>query len=259
MIDTAVDDTSKEKSLDELPCVHLDNDAHVAATGFRETATFAAGFCLRSMDLLIKAFHIASCESVRRQEEIIAKAGTVTEEAVEAFDSENRTGAFFEGVGLESQLGGLVIQGYSTVETISTRAVGILKKHLGLAFPKKGNRESKLHANVRGIDGVLATRILPDVEDSVIVAFAKVRNLLVHQGLFIDADDSEVEILRQNEWHGDFFEMPGEGNHNLILREHGVRAFLRLSQTISIKIADAVFGAIVGSGTNGSTEAPGQP
>lgn len=218
--------------------------SHLDAVGFKATAEFAGDLFLRGLESTPIAFDLALRDSLKNQDKIISVPGKSHEEQSKLLHAEGKRDQFFRDFGPAQQLVASTVLSYATLDTVLAEAVRLLELHAGIKAPNQNKGGANIKPNLSHLRKILPDfQPLNDRDQTVINDFTKIRNILIHQGYFVNDKDPRIAELIGSDFNVDYFEIrPG---FPILLREHGVRHFVVICNGMMKQVAEGVFHLLI--------------
>jgi hypothetical protein len=215
------------------PIPNLSKDAHLEGAGFRATAELSANLCRRSLKFTPQAFDLGLQDSKTKQERILSEEhhSLPIQERIAMLSAEEEREEFFKEFGRNQHLVSVTLLAYATLDTVLSEAVRLLATYCNIAAPKQNSRGSSITINLAHLQNTTPFKCEHVADDETVLnEFIDIRNLLIHQGYFLNPADKRFEKLRCSHYHIDYFEVR-EG-FPIHLHAHGVGRFVEICSRI---------------------------
>jgi len=223
---------------------NLSKQSHLDAVAFKATAEFAGELFLRGLEATAIAYDLALKDSLKNQDNIISTPNKPFGERSRLLHAEGRRDQFFRDFGPAQHLVASTVLAYATLDTILAEAVRLLARHAGISAPEQNKRGSTIKPNLNHLRQVVPNfSPLKNRDQTVMNDFTKIRNILIHQGYFVNDNDPKIADLKASTFNVDYFEIrPG---FPILLRDHGVRHFVMICNGVIKSVADGVYHLLV--------------
>lgn len=215
-------------------------EAHSEAVFFKATGEFLGELSLRGFQATADAFDLAVKDSTQKTFTIIDDATKSFGERSKLLHDENKREAFFRDFGRAQHLAASTVLAYANLDTILKEAVRLLSLYAGIPAPTQNRRGASIKDNLPHLRKALpGLASLTHREQEVFQQFTRIRNILIHQGYFVDNSDRDVIALRASDDHGDYFEL--NPKFPILLRDYGVRGFLEICHKLILSASEEVY------------------
>jgi hypothetical protein len=220
------------------------NQSHLVVIGFKATAELAVDLLLRGLEASPIAFDLAAQNSIQNQDNIISEQGKSFDEKGKVLHAEVMREQYFKDYGPAQHLVASTVLAYATLDTVLAEAVRLLVIHDGSSAPKQNKGGVNIESNLKHIKNVFPNfpPLIGD-DQTVIDDFSKIRNILIHQGYFVNEHDPRIVALRASDYHVDYFEIrPG---FPILLQRHGVGHFVMVCNKLIRGVAEEVYKKLI--------------